>query len=194
LPAKPAPPIYLQRPNNSPNSRRIAPALQWQTLIPVGVCSSRLPNFGGGSPFVLPAALATAFLEGAGIPAPCRARLDDRRVLFHGLGSAGGALLAGAFAQVGAAVRRTGRFAHVLGPTDRWPPPRTAEQALDRRHRSLAQGLAMGAYHGDLPLVEQREAVAALSEIDRVGALLDRGPPPEADVADADLWEEAAWA
>lgn len=142
----------------------------------------------------VPAAMARALLAGIGVPAPCRAELRTGRTLFHGLGTAGGALLAGCFPKK--AVRSAGPLALVFEGEwpSKWPEPAAVTDALGRLHRSIARSLAMGVHHGTLPEEEQVAAVGALSEIGLVEALVAAGMPEIVEAEDPELWGEAgAW-
>ena len=152
-------------------------------------------------PAAIPAALATALLEGAGIPVPVRARLGDVEILSHGLGTAGGLLLGealtrgGLFANSRSRLVRAGRLALTLeGPLsdELWPKGEVVEQSLDAIHDDLSRLLQMGPFHDRLPERERRSAVASLSEADLVRRLLDEGPPPTKPVHEPAMWNGAA--
>jgi ATP-dependent Lhr-like helicase len=163
-----------------------------------------LPSFGGGAKAPMHAALARALLHRAGVPAPCRARLDGGETVFHGLGSAGGALLARTLRSRKVKVRHAGPLAVVVDgapfsdgtpamAADRWPAPSRVALTLDLHHPGLARDLGLGAFHGALPEDEQRRAVAEHSGAARVEALLALGLPPAVEPTDPALWDQAAW-
>ena len=163
-----------------------------------------LPSFDGGAKAPMHAALARALLFRAGIPVPCRARLDGGETVFHGLGSAGGALLARTLRGRKVKIRHAGPLAVVVDgapfsdgtpamAADRWPPPSRVALTLERHHPGLARDLGLGAFHGALPDEEQRRAVALHSGGARVEALLALGLPPQVTPADPALWDQAAW-
>jgi hypothetical protein len=155
---------------------------------------AEIANFGGGSAKSTGPALATALLRGAGIPAPCRAQVAGAHMIFHGLGTAGGLLLAKVFQRSGLDVVHAGRFAVLLEEEpEAWPLPEGLETALGLSYSGIGHDLEMGAWHDLLPHEEQRAAVAAQCPLDAVRALLST-PPPVVATADPELWEEAAWA
>jgi ATP-dependent Lhr-like helicase len=164
-----------------------------------------LPTFGGGSPFIAGQALCTALLEGAGVPTRAIVGLPGGTAIFHGLGSAGGALFGGIVREEGllrgsgSRVAHVGRMALVImgtWPDARWPSPSRVRHVMGIRHRGLGRKLALGAHHGDLPEVEQRAVVAALCEVEAVEAFVARAPPPTLEAPEdlLTLWNEAAWA
>ena len=151
-------------------------------------------------PAAMPSALATALLEGAGIPVPCRARVGEHELLFHGLGTAGGVLLAEALTHGGffkgfeCSLVSTGRLALLVsGRLDpkRWPNPECVDAALDAVHDDLSRLLQMGPFHRDLPTAERRAVVAELSESKMVSDFVKRGLPEPVACYDEALWSGA---
>ncbi|MDP6934277.1 MAG: helicase-related protein, partial [Myxococcota bacterium] len=175
-----------------------------ERVVTRGATGAGVAAFASGGTFVIPAALATAYLESAGIPTPCRVLLRTGWCLFHGLGSGGGALLGAVFrlnkSLLGRGVRvaRVGRHGLVLegGPflEGSWPSPTLVRVALGKSHRSVGRKLALGAHHVHLPDEIRLETVGRICEMDRVVAMLESGLPPIVDVVDEDLWNAAAWA
>lgn len=139
----------------------------------------------------VPTAMARALLSAIGVAVPSRVELPIGRVLFHGLGTAGGAVLAGCWPKN--TLRSAGPLAVVFAewPT-KWPEPTVAAGSLGRNHRSIGRSLGMGAFHNALPEEEQVTAVGALCEMDKVEALLRAGMPVLAGTEEPDLWGEAA--
>lgn len=137
------------------------------------------------------ASMAGALLQHLGIPAPCRVELPTGRALFHGLGTAGGAVLAGCWPKH--AVQSYGPLAVVFAEwPEGWPEPTAAAAAVARLHRSIGRLLAMGAFHSALPEDERVAAVGALCELARVEAVLRGGAPPTHAADDVELWGQAA--
>ena len=158
-------------------------------------------RFAATRPAAMPAALATALLEGAGIPVPCRMKIDDHELLFHGLGTAGGMLLAAALGRGGlfggteCALAAVGRLALIVEgemSRRRWPGPECVDRAMEEIHDELAGVLQMGPYHEFLPETERREAVEVLVEIDRIRSLVSGGLPEQHQPADEALVEDAS--
>lgn len=163
-----------------------------------------MPSFGGGAAHPVSGALARALLFRVGVRPPCRVLLDGGETVFHGLGTAGGLLLARVFQRSKLKVRHAGPLALVLEgapltgatpsvATERWPVPGRVGTALDLHHAGLARKLGMGALHGALPDTEQRQAVALHCGAAHVEQLLAAGLPPLVEPTDAALWDEAAW-
>ncbi len=152
--------------------------------------TAELARFGGGARPPVSAPLARCLLEAADIPAPSKAWRDPCAI-FHGLGSAGGALLGAVFKLQGAKLVRAGPLAVLLRePPEIWPGPASVDQGLQRHHAGMAAALGMGAFHGQLPEEEQRAAVAAAVDAQALRELLLRGPP---DKATSPYIEDAAW-
>lgn len=153
-----------------------------------------IARFARGARAPVGAAFATAILRDAGIPAPCRARVAGEPWVFHGLGTAGGELLAAALRRAKVKLGHVGRLAVQLTEAwpERWPTAEAADTALGLRHRKLGRLLAMGAWHAHLPDAEQKAAVAPFVELEKVRALLAAGPPPLVECEDPELWIEAA--
>jgi len=150
--------------------------------------TGRGATFGGGPGPLTSPALARRLCEAAGLPVPCRWG-SAPVALFHGLGTAGGALLGAALGVAGCPVVRAGPLAAGTAALPRtWPGREAVRRALDRHHARLARGLAMGAFHASLPEAEQRAAVALVADAGAVEAWLETGVPPEAEAA----WAEAA--
>lgn len=158
--------------------------------------TAELARFGGGASTPVSAALATAWLRGAGIPCPCRAKVLGKNVLFHGLGTAGGMLLAFALKRSGYKIDHKSRLAVILDGEwpESWPTAAAARTALGHLHRGLGRKLQMGAFHPMLPEDERLAAVGALAELPILEAFLRVGVPPEVQVDDEELWEDAAYA
>ena len=139
----------------------------------------------------VPGVMARALLGAIGVAAPCRVELPIGRVLFHGLGTAGGAVLAGCWPK--GSLRSAGPLAMVFAEWPAlWPDPTAATASLGRLHRSIGRSLGMGAFHAVLPEEEQLAAVRGLCEMDRVEALVRAGMPALAPADQPELWGEAA--
>jgi ATP-dependent Lhr-like helicase len=139
----------------------------------------------------VPGVMARALLGAIGVAAPCRVELPIGRVLFHGLGTAGGAVLAGCWPK--GSLRSAGPLAVVFAEWPaQWPDPTAATASLGRLHRSIGRSLGMGAFHAALPEEEQLAAVRGLCEMDRVEALVRAGMPALAPADQPELWGEAA--
>lgn len=148
-------------------------------------------RFNPSPPAPVPGAMAGAILRHLGIPAPCRADLPTGRALFHGLGTAGGAVLAGCWPK--GVVQRAGPLAVVFNEwPEGWPEPPAAAAAIARLHRSIGRLLAMGAFHAALPEEERGAAVGALCELAGVEALLRTGPPSLHQTGELEVWAQAA--
>ncbi|NOY26288.1 MAG: hypothetical protein GXP62_10490, partial [Oligoflexia bacterium] len=163
-----------------------------------------LATFGGGSAPAMHAALARALLFRVGLKPPCRARLAGGETIFHGLGTAGGLLLAKVIQGPKRKVRHAGPLAVVLDAapyadaTDsqaaqRWPVPARVQVVLDLHHAGLARKLGLGALHGSLPEAEQRRAVQDHCGASLVEACLAAGLPPLVEGGECALWDAAAW-
>jgi ATP-dependent helicase Lhr and Lhr-like helicase len=160
-------------------------------------------RFRAGPPAATPPSMARALLEGAGIPVPCRVKQGRTEVLFHGLGTAGGPVLAEALRQAGAfrtgtcSLLSAGRLALVVEgelPPDRWPDREATAEALAAIHDELAGRLQMGPHHANLPPDERRQAVEEVAEVDVVQELLARGLPEQrADAPEGLSLEAAGW-
>jgi len=158
-------------------------------------------RFTAGPPAATSPAMARALLEGAGIPAPCRVRAGSSEVLFHGLGTAGGRVLAEALRQAGAfqggrcSLVSAGRLALAVEgtlPEHGWPRGTATAEALDAIHDELARLLQMGPHHADLPEDERRLAVEAGAGSDDLRLLLDGGLPGRLAAEHHDLTAGAA--
>ncbi|MCB9777897.1 MAG: DEAD/DEAH box helicase [Alphaproteobacteria bacterium] len=164
-----------------------------------------LPSFTGGQGPVMGPTQARALLAAAGIPVPCRARLDGGETVFHGLGTAGGRILARALRERGSSIRRAGPLAVVLrgapfdGTTDllarqRWPAAADVQVAFDDLRPALAQRLGLGPLHAVLPAAVREPAEAAHARVSAVERFVMAGLPPLVDPEDWGLWDAAAWA
>lgn len=148
-------------------------------------------RFASSPPAAVSAAMARELLTAIGVAAPCCVELPIGRVLFHGLGTAGGAVLAGCWPKL--TLRAAGPLAVVFGDWPAaWPEATAVAASLGRLHRSIGRSLGMGAFHGALPEQEQVVAVGALCELARVEALLRAGLPGMVAALEPDLWGEAA--
>jgi len=138
-----------------------------------------IASFGGGPRPAMSRDMAMAILADLEIPVPSRT-FASGHVLFHGLGTAGGALLAGVFKKTHTPVHHVGPLAVILFemPVD-WPSPEPVERALGEAHDGMARALGMGAWHGLLAENERKAAVRQMAEVDAVKAFLAAGRPPE---------------
>ncbi|MSP55866.1 MAG: DEAD/DEAH box helicase [Myxococcales bacterium] len=161
-----------------------------ERIVTEGARSDGAATFTPLPPAAIPGALAQALLAAIGIPEATRCELPGR-VLFHGLGTAGGAVLAGCWPS--GLLSHAGPLAIAFrGDWPPWPGPDAARSAVARLHRSIGRTLGMGAYHGVLPEDERVAAVASLCELDRVDRLLRAGMPEiVAAGGREDLWREA---
>ena len=156
--------------------------------------SGGLADFGAGARAPTSRALAESLLQALEIPRPSQAVVARGIGLYHGLGTAGGALLAGALKVARARVVRSGPLALVLADLPAaWPGAAAVSRALSRFHSGMARALAMGAYHRQLPEDEQRAAVAALAEQAAVAQFLGRCAAGEIPEAIGEHLEEVAW-
>jgi hypothetical protein len=163
-----------------------------------------LPQFAvrsGG--FVVASALSAGLLQGAGIPVPSLVLLPMGWTLFHGLGSAGGALLGATFKESGA-LRGSGLKLFRVGPfalvfrggeltSQSWPAWGQVQICLGLRHTDIGRKLALGAFHKVLPDAIQKATVAALCDVQEVEDFVRQGLPETVVAADVELWESAAW-
>lgn len=151
-------------------------------IVTEGIADAPEARFDPNPAAPVSAAMARAILERVGIPLPCRVELPEGRVLFHGLGTAGGTVLAGCWPKK--SLRAAGPLSVVFAewPTV-LPTPVDVANTVVRIHLSLARTLAMGAFHAFLPEAEQIAAVAALCEIQHVHTLLIGGMPALTSVA-----------
>lgn len=146
--------------------------------------------FGGGPRPAVSRDLARAILDDLGIPTPSRAWARGH-ALFHGLGSAAGALLAGAFKARSIPVTRAGPLAVILWEMPgEWPGPERVDQAIQQAQEGVARAMAMGAWHGLLPVGDRLAAVRDVTDVDAVRDFLVAGPPPQVE---GEWVEEAAW-
>ncbi|MFZ5479358.1 MAG: DEAD/DEAH box helicase [Myxococcota bacterium] len=165
-----------------------------ERLVTEGADTWDIARFGSGGVKPTGPALARALLEGAGIPTPTCVRAAGHVTFFHGLGTAGGALLGEVFARAKVPVVRAGRFAVLLEEdTGVWPGPEAVRAAVRSAHAKIARSLDLGAWHGHLPPEEQQRAVAARCDVEAVAAALATRPPEHVP-DDPGLCEEAAWA
>ena len=139
------------------------------------------------------AALSRALLQSLGLPLPSWCSLGGKAALFHGLGSAGGALLAACLRPTEEVVR-AGAGALVLKRPPRpegWPGPAAVRVALEEGLAGFAAELPLGPFFAALPWAEKLAVVGGLSGAEAVRALLS-GPPP-AEIDPEPIHEEAAW-
>lgn len=140
--------------------------------------TAALASFGGGPRPPVSRALSEEILRALAIPIPCLAWARGH-ALFHGLGSAGGALLAATFRCAGAPPVHAGPLAlRLFELPEVWPGPDLVDRALGEHHRGMARALGMGAWHPHLPELEQARAVGEVVDLDAVRAFVAAGPPP----------------
>jgi ATP-dependent Lhr-like helicase len=162
-------------------------------------------QFDASKAFSVPSALATGLLKGVGVPVPCRVHHLGEDLLFHGLGTAGGQLLAAALTYGGlfqrgcTKLRKAGRMSLAIEgqlEPQRWPDPSCVKAALQVEFECLGRSLELGSHHTRLAPDEQREVVAQLCEQSAVEAFIAKGCPPlkELPAIDGtiDLWIQAA--
>jgi hypothetical protein len=150
--------------------------------------------FASSAPAPVSARMARSLLGGCGVPVPCRTELNGAKVLFHGLGTAGGAALAGCWPK--AELETVGPLAiRFRANWPAWPATEKIAGSIARNHRSIGRSLSMGAFHPMLPEEEQLAAVRDLCETRTVEDLVRSGVPAEVVAAHEELWTQAAdWA
>jgi len=154
-------------------------------IVTTGHDGGATPTF-RSAPRNMSTSLATAYLDDAGIPVPCVVRFGSDDVLFHGLGDAGGLLLAtalnasGLFRGQRATLAKVGTYGiGIRGklPESRWPTSVDLNAAVKAVHKKLARRLSPGRFHKFLPTELQIETVGGLCDLDAVQRLVAAGPP-----------------
>ena len=142
------------------------------------------PRFRSTGAVLASASQATAFLRRGGIAVGRRYQLGRLQVLVHGLGDAGGALLAEVLRRsmrrhACRLVRTNGYLLAFEGILDGvpWPNPQAVEATLRAHHGVLASRLPLGRFHAALPVDEQVAIVAAFCEADAVRCVVVDGLP-----------------